>query len=623
MKPALSKIVTVDFETFYGKDFSLSKPKYNTSSYVRDTQFLVHCCAVKIGKRKSVCYPASKLKDVFAKIDWATHSLLAHNTSFDGLIMKAHYGVVPSFYYDTLSMTRGLHNEVSRASLDTIAKLYQLGAKQQGALENTKDKRELTKEELKRLLEYCNNDNELCWQVFMKQVEIYPSDELELIDLTIRMFADSVLEVDLPVARQALGEEMMERRAAILKSGATEEELQSSQKFAEKLKALGVEPPMKISPKTAYPSYAFAQTDQGFLDLQDHENKKVVRLAQGRLAAKSTQAETRAARLIQAGESGTLPVGYNYFGAKTGRWSGTNKLNLQNLPRINKYEPKPSDGLRHSIIAPEKHVLSVVDSAQIEARVNAWLNGQRDVLDLFASGADVYSHMAATIYGKLVGKITKSERFLGKVAVLGLGFGMGYLKFQTTLALGMMGPAVELSATECKRIVNLYRGTNIGIAQGWKKAQAILERMARGESGKCFDDLLEYEGTTLWLPNGMGLHYPGLTQMENGDLKYSAHGVPKKIYGGLFIENIVQALARIIVADQMLAIHRANKKIGLKKGEVARVSMMTHDEVVNCVPERVADKVLGTMLSAMRTAPAWAAGLPLDAEGGYERRYSK
>lgn len=627
-KVNLAKIVTLDFETFYSTEYNMSKPKYNTSAYVRDPEFKVHCCAIKIGNKPSKCYAGKEVEKQLRKIDWNEYALLAHNTAFDGLILAEHYGIVPHYYFDTLSMTRGLHSEMSRANLDTIAKFYGIGAKHEGALENTKGKRDLAPDELERLMLYCNNDNELCFEVFKKQIEVYPEDELDLIDLTVRMFCASVLRVDVKLARQALADELMAKRSEILKSGATEEELLSNQKFAEKLRELGVEPPTKVSLKTGHLNYALAQTDPEFLELLEHENKKVVLLARGRLAAKSTQAETRAERLIQAGEGGKpLPVGYNYYGAKTGRWSGTNKLNLQNLPRVNPKEPKPSDGLRRSIIAPPGHVLVVVDSSQIEARLTAWLAGQQDVLDIFATKGDVYKHMASAIYNKPVEQINKDERFIGKIAVLGLGYGMGANKFQTTLALGLMGPPVDLTFAECKRIVNIYRRKNHFIERSWRAASTILKDMVAGNSGKW--RCIEYEPNVIWLPNGMGLHYPGLSRQgedENdyiGNYRYNSNKVWKKIYGSLLIENIVQALARIVIAKQMLWVKEYLKTLKLKKGEVACISMMTHDEIVSCVPERYADKVLKQKISIMKTAPDWATGLPLDAEGGFDTCYSK
>lgn len=614
-------IITLDFETYYGKGYSLTLPEYNTSSYIRDPQFKVHCCAIKIGNKPSKCYPDPK--PVFDKIDWENAALLAHNTAFDGFILAHHYGIVPSFYYDTVSMTRGLHSEMTRAGLDKIAKYYGLGAKHEGALENTRDRKELDPVALKRLMEYCNNDNELCHAVFQKQLEVYPQDELDLIDLTIRMFCNSPLRVDVDMARDALAHEIMEKRATILRVAhlVNEADLQSNPKFAEVLRSLGVEPPVKISSKTGMESYAFAQTDPEFIDLLEHEDITVRHLVEARLAAKSTQTETRAYRLMQAGEKKQpLPVGYNYYAAKTGRWGGTNKLNLQNLPRVDKKAPKPSDGLRRAIRAKQGHVLVVADSAQIEARMNAWQAGDQELLDIFASGGDPYCDMAKDIYGREITKGDALERFVGKVAVLGLGYQMGHKKFQTTLAQGVMGPPVELETSAAARIVNLYRAKRRKIAYSWEDAKHVLQIMSKGGKGDW--GVLHYDGTSIWLPNGMGLHYPSLHY--NGDqYQFKSNGVWKKVYGGLVIENVVQALARIVVAWQMLQIQRDLKKLVLKDDEVATVCMMTHDEVVTCVPKRYAKDVQKLMLKWMRTAPEWCDGIPLNAEAGYAENYSK
>lgn len=633
MKHSPNDIITVDAETFYSTEFSLTKAEYNTSSYIRDPQFKEHCWAIKLGTKKTKGYTAADGIKVLQDQDWSKKALLAHNTSFDGFILSHHHGIVPHYYYDTVSMTRGLHNEVSRAKLDTIAQFYAIGAKSKTYLTPTKGLRDLPKEVMKGLLEGCVLDTNLCYEVFRKQVEIYPEDELDLIDMTIRMFCDPVLQIDETVARQALAEEMVARRSEILKvrkifkgREVDETELMSNPKFAALLKECGIEPPTKISNKTGLENFAFAQTDPEFTELLDHEDKRIVLLAKGRLAAKSTQAETRAHRLLQAGAAGQkLPVGYNYFGAKTGRWSGTNKLNLQNLPRVNKKEPKPSDGLRRSIIAPHGHVLVVTDSAQIEARLNAWLCGQADVVQQFADGQDVYRTYAAhNIYNKPENDVSGLERFIGKIAVLGLGYGMGYKKFQTTLALGMMGPAVDITLAESQRIVKTYRARNNKIASAWKMLNETLERMAAGQSGELFDGLLEYDPMTVWLPNGMGLHYPGLHKGHDGALKYKANGVWKKIYGGLLLENIVQALARIVVGEQMLMTKDMLDGLKLKKNEKARVVLMTHDEIVSCVPERLADQVLTKQLGVMRLPCSnWGADIPFDAEGGYAVNYSK
>jgi hypothetical protein len=218
MKHSLNDIVTVDAETFYSTEFSLTKAAYNTSAYIRDPQFKEHCWAIKVGTKKTKGYkkPQDAIK-FLQDLNWDKYALLAHNTSFDGFILAYHHGIIPHYYYDTLSMTRGLHNEVSRAKLDKIAKFYQIGAKSETYLSPTKGLRVLSPEIMTGLLDGCVIDTDLCFEVFKKQIEVYPEDELDLIDMTVRMFCDPVLEVNEPLARLALAEEMMERKATILK----------------------------------------------------------------------------------------------------------------------------------------------------------------------------------------------------------------------------------------------------------------------------------------------------------------------------------------------------------------------------------------------------------------------
>lgn len=632
MRVNLNQIVTIDYETYWAHDFSLKSKTLNTSEYIRSPRFLAHCCSVKVGDKKTKVFPGAKLKEEFAKIDWVNTDLVCHNAAFDGAILAWHYGSKPRRYFDTLSMSRGLHGDMSRASLDTIAKYYGIGAKSLTYLTPTKGLRVLPPEIYKGLAKGCAIDTDLTWEIFKKQIEVYPDDEIALIDMTMRMFIDPALHVDIPRAEIALKYEQQARLRAMALSMVDEKTLNSSPKFAEALREAGCEPPMKWSVKQNCMAYAFAQSDPDFIELQDHENIRVVRLAQGRLAAKSTIVETRAYRLIQAGQNGQpLPVMLNYFGAKTGRWSGGNKLNLQNLNRQEYDEtgkPVPMTGeLRKSIIAPKDHVIMVCDSAQIEARTLAWLAGQEDLVEAFRNGEDVYKKAASLIYGIPVEEVTKEQRFVGKVCVLGLGYGMGAAKFQTTLALGMMGPPVHLSAELCKKTVNTYRRVNSAIPALWKEAERVLAKMAAGKEGDW--GILSYDAMSIWLPNGMGLHYPSLKVLWDSEknrasgYEYMSNGKPKKIYGGLLVENVVQALARIVVSSQMLLTQDYFRSLKLKKGEIARIASMSHDEIISVVPARLAEKIKQKQIEIMRIAPDWAEGLPLNAEAGYAVNYSK
>lgn len=329
-----SKLVTLDFETYYSDTYTLSGKTLNTSEYIRSPEFKVHCVGIKVGRGKTKWYDSKTAKRGIQSIDWSTHDLLCQNTAFDGLILSEHYGVVPRFYYDTLSMSRALHGVCMRHDLGTISKAYGRGGKIEGALVKTKGKRELTEDELEALAYYCCNDVDETYEIFRLMVEHFPKDELELIDLTIRMFCDPVLEVDVTACEELRDLEMQEKERLIELAGVPREVLSSNNKFAEQLRQYGIDPPIKISLKTGNETYAFAKTDPEFEALLDHEDHRVIALAEARLAVKSTINETRAQRFINAGTTGKLPVGYNYCGAHTHRWSGSNKLNMQNLKRV-------------------------------------------------------------------------------------------------------------------------------------------------------------------------------------------------------------------------------------------------------------------------------------------------
>lgn len=604
------EIVTLDFETYYDSEYTLSG-KLNMSEYIRDDRFKAHGVAIKRGDGPTLWYTGVNIARALAEIDWERTALLAHNTAFDGFICSEIYGHKPAFYLDTLSMARAVHGHHTRHDLDTLAKLHKRAGKvKRAALANTKGKRKLTNKEIAALGAYGVDDVEDTYVIFWDLLNHFPDDELRLVDITLRMFCDPVLQVDIKRATEELHREIGGKTAALLQTGVASEDLLSNVKFAAKLQELGVSPPTKISPTTGKTTFAFAKGDLDFQRLTSHPDPKVAALVDARLKIKSTIGETRAARLIEAGRDGmALPVLLNYSGAHTHRWSGGNKMNLQNLNR--------GGELRKSIVAPPGHVVVVADSSQIEARVLAWISRQKNIVEAFATKKDVYKLMASSIYNKPIEDITKDERFIGKVCVLGLGYGMGAARLQHTLAAGLMGPPVDMSTASCQRIVDIYRSLNSGITGFWKTADQIITDMFLGKSGKLGP--LEWGKRFILLPNGLFLQYYGLrgelqlvpsAKLHNAE--YMNRNGFTRLYGGLLTENIVQALARCIVAEHMLAV-----------SEKYRVVTMTHDEIVAVVPKRRADACLDDVLKIMRTPPDWAKGLPLDAEGGYDTNYSK
>lgn len=599
-------VVTLDFETFYSQDYTLSGREYNTSSYIRDEQFMAHCVGIKDGQGPTQVYDYPHALGVLAKMDLREKFLLAHNTAFDGLILSHHYGIKPYKYLDTLSMSRALFGLHTKHTLDALGQHLGLGAKLHGALEPTKGLRVLPPEIKAKLLEYNARDVDLCYEAFWLMYPSMPDSELELISMTVRMFCDPVLLVDIPRVEKYWLSQRDNKAIAVAKVMTKHscgiEDLMSNDKFGALLTRLNVPVPiMKVSKTTGHATFAFAKTDPQFRAVQALPEFKD--LCDARVAVKSTIGETRAERFIEAGKDGMpLPVMLNFWGAHTGRWSGGNKMNLQNLNR--------GGELRRSILAPPGYRIVVADSAQIEARVTAWLADHGLLLQAFRDGVEVYKAMASLIYRVPIEEVTKDQRFVGKVCVLGLGYGMGFKKLKATLEAGFSGgPPVYMTEKECKAIVDVYRAANPWIVGLWRTCDGIIGDMMDGATGqlKC----VTWDSGYVRLPNKLKLLYPNLRE-DKGDKVYDTRTGHTKIYGGLLTENIVQAIARLIVAEQMLEVDK-----------FARVVTMTHDEIVAICPEDEADDVLAKMIKIMNTPPKWAPDIPLGAAGGHDVCYSK
>lgn len=633
----LRDIVGIDFETYYSVDYSLKKREYNTSKYVWDPQYKTQCVAIHDGPKQAVWYEGKDAAKAFKQYDVANRPVVAHNTGFDGFILSQRYGIVPPYYLDTLSMARALHGTLTRNDLDTVARLYGMGNKKPNVLRRTKGVRDLPPELLNLLGEYCAIDADLCWNIMKIQLKAMPEDELDLIDWTIRIFCDPVLRVDQALVREEYDDERARKTAKQVVAGVPPEVLQSADLFAAALEACGIEVPTKISKTTGKVTYAFAKTDYKFTELLNYEDHPMVaKLVEARLATKSTIGETRAKRFMDI-EDRPLPVGLLYCAAHTNRWGGGNKMNLQNLERPEfdaqgKLVPT-SARLRRSIIAPPGHVIGVVDSGQIEARLNAWISGHTELLEVFRrydrkEGPDPYRVQASSSYGKPIDQITKDERFIGKIQVLGLGYKMGAKKLQTTLALGIMGPAVHIDSLEAQRLVNVYRNSNKPIVDMWKRCGDILIDLIHDREGQ-YKSLSwgGADGRTVWLPTGLGLHYHFLhgTTGRNDEWVFTHYvrSKPVNIYDGLLLENIVQALARCVIGDQLRRADRDLRRLPLKGKEVSRVVSMTHDELIAVFPRRLAEEGMSIMTTHMVTPPWWASDLPLAAEGGFDVRYSK
>jgi len=613
-------IVTIDFETYYDKDYTLSK--MTTESYIRDNRFEVIGVAVKINNNQTEWYSGGDVRNYLHNIDFSDKAILAHNTAFDGAILSWIYGIKPKLWLDTMSMAKPYHHITIGCSLAMLSTQYKLGSKGDEVISAKGMRRDdFTPEQLERYRDYCINDVDLTYKLFNKLKVGFPPTEIQIIDQTIRMYTEPTIELDTDVLNSHLKTIVANKDKLIDNLGydSPREEIlkaiMSNDKFASLLEWKGVEPPTKISPRTGKTAWAFAKTDQAFLDLLSHDDPHVRALIQARLGLKSTIEETRTNSLLAVASRGRLPILLHYYGAHTGRFSGGDKLNLQNLPR--------NGAIRRAITPPKDHILITCDSSQIEARVTAYISGQEDLVEAFRDGRDVYSEFASEIYGRKITKDNKVERFIGKTCILGLGYGMGAEKFKDTLS-----HVVDIEPNEAQRIVRLYRQKNHKIVSFWQKCGYALGGMVSKGSGQ-ITDLIEYDSDGIKLPNGMKIRYPALRSQVNGyeyinnsraykravdarlTGKDSTAGDWTKIYGGKATENIVQALARIIVAEQMVEV-----------GKLYHVAFQVHDEVVVVAPASQSTHAQQHIAMCMSKPPAWAGKLPIACELGISDNYA-
>ena len=604
-------LITLDFETYYSKDFSLTK--MTTEEYIRDSRFEIVGVGVKVnnGATEWASGTHEELKGYFDEFNWADSMVLAHNTMFDGAILSWLFDIHPRVWADTLCISRAVHGVEAGGSLKALAERYGIGVKGTEILNALgKRREEFTDDELDRYGDYCVNDVELTYRLFNKFLKQgFPKKELRIIDCTLRMFIHPLLVLDSCLLQEHL-EQIKQRKDKLLCDAgvADKKELMSNDKFAELLRSKGVEPPTKTSPTTGKDAYAFAKTDDGFKSLVTHVNPEVQALAAARLGNKSTLEETRTQRFLDIAERGTLPVPVRYYAAHTGRWGGDDKINLQNLPS------RGPDGktLKRSIVAPDGYILIDCDSSQIEARVLAWFAGQTDLTDAFRKKEDVYIKMAARIYDVDEPEVTKEQRFVGKTTILGAGYGMGAVKFQAQLK--SFGTDIELN--EARRIIDIYRNANWKISHVWREAQNMVSRMAQGDSyqfGR--KGVVEVMGNreAIRLPSKLLMRYEDLKGEQNSkgtEYTYKTRNGRTRIYGGKVIENICQALARCVIGDQMLLINNRYRAV-----------LTVHDSVIACVPESEAEEAQQYVERCMRYVPRWAKGLPLECESGMAKAY--
>ena len=595
--------IYLDFETYY--DVQLTLTKMSTVQYINHPDFKVWGVGIKVEDNETEWYSEDETPSVLEQIDWDNTAIVCHNTLFDAYILTQYFGHTPKYYYDTAAMSRGLYPNMSARLKDCVVREFpsDLSKRKGEELVNAKGVRDLDPELDTQIGGYCIQDVDLTYDLFQSYITNYPCKELHLIDLTTRLFVEPKLLLDRSMLMQYKDEMVQRAQDAIQASGVEREVLSSQQKFAKHLESLGITVPTKKSPTTGKQIPAFGKNDPAYIQMCNMYPEHRA-LWDAREVVKSRIEETRAQRFIDScNPDGTFGVPLRYYAAHTGRFGGTDKINLQNLPR--------GSTLRRALTAPAGQVLYVADLSNIEARMLAWLAKEADLLDAFAQGRDVYCEFASQIYGRTITKNNTLERYVGKTAILGLGYGMGHQKFQATLKSG--SPSVDVSDSTAAQIVTQYRAMYPRIPMLWARMKDLLFNMMSPNSYGTTYGPLTVKSRALELPNGMALSYPNL-RYDAGQFLYNTSREMVRTHGPRLTENVIQALARIVITDQMLDIQSLPE---------VDVVMQVHDEIIAIGSEVNADVTMNKIIDIMRTPPEWCSDLPLDAEGGVSTRYDK
>lgn len=593
--------IFIDMETFWSDKISLKK--MSTEEYIRHPEFAVHSVAMAVDDGPIRYFYGDSMKKALALCQGQI--VVAHNAKFDTAILNWVFGVKPALVVDTLSMSRALLGPAVRShSLNSISEYLGHGQKVEGELVKTMGLYDLTEEQHRALAVYAKHDVFLCREAFRSFAPHFPRAEYSVVDWCMKAYTEPKLLLNQELLEQAVVDIDIDR--AMVTAMFDEKRLVSNIQFADMLREYGVEPPVKISKTTGNPTYAFAKGDNEFLALLQHTNLAVRTLVAARLKLKSNIEKTRTNEYADRATRGPWPVSLEYSGAQTThRFSGS-EGNPQNLGR--------GGVLRESICAPEGYSIITADFAQIELRITLCLAGEYLALADLEEGIDLYCTLASAIFGRRITKDDKRERHIGKSAILGCGFGMGKDRFLEYVRNTMP----DFTPAEAALAVAKYREQFSGVTRLWRQCEKALSLLAVKNTNFTISNACDLPlglcpltgAASVLLPSGLRLKYPGLRMGTDGYTYESGKFGTKFIFGGALLENIAQALARIIMTD---ALRRVNT--------VYDVVHTVHDELVMLVKDEDVEQAKIFIAEQMTVQPDWMPSLPLAVELGVGKTY--
>lgn len=653
-------VLVIDFETYFDTDYSIKD--LGTTAYVADPRFEFTGCGIQINDGKPFVtagpYVECLIKRLKHKFGKALHNVtvVAKNNKFDMLILAEKFDIYPPYTIDVEDLLR-YYDARMKHNLKDAAKHFGLPPKGDTMKFKGLKWDDMSSEQKYAMRKYCLRDIEDETELLKILLPMLhnPGLELDLARHTLNLYLKPTLDLDVDQANQ-IAQEMakalskdLSKVAWVLKHRTKAKPnipkiLRTKKLFPMLLQQClddvgdGQKVPMKKGKNGMIP--ATAKNDVAFQLLLAHSDKKVRELCQAKAACSSWSLhQSKVERMIRDAEcsKGKLRIPLKYYGAHTGRWSGTggwNPLNLGGKGRGNPIHPLIGQ-VRNTLVAPDGYLLIVVDSAQIEARLLPWTAHQDDLVKGFAKNEDIYSDFASDLFQTEVWKPSEEEkktpegkkidimRGFGKDAILGCGFGMGTNTFfDRCRQNGSLRPYFDNGEYDwdfIDRLIKTYRTKYSCIPAFWREIERCFRIVTKYPGQEAIYDvsgsarfkfIRQGSTTRLVLPSGRPLTYRHATVSPKTDnIKY----IWGPLWGGTLTENVIQAMCRCLFAGWLLECENQGIPIVLH----------TYDELVGCVREDQAEDKLKVMADIMCTAPEWATGLPLDVDMFIAKRYKK
>lgn len=699
-------IIYLDWETYWNSADGYTLGKMSVEQYVRDPRFEAILLSVAVDDGPVICFE-SHFEDVLKalQLDNPDNIVYAVNMAFDGFIITDHYKIQIANPCCTRTLCRltGV-SQITGESLDSMNKFFGVGHKEAGtAVSNGKHREDFTDDEWAFFSKYgCDDVEQMRVHVKTMLEKVIPYF-LEFDALSQNMYINPRLVLSkeilstyqqLLITKQNVSMNALHARFKnnpnFADINSREEFLGAvrSRKFVDLLESLGVPIPLKASAardkavasakeKLQYETDvkqikkleatiergvlipALAKTDREFLELLDHPNEDVALLCQARLDNNSSISLSRCNRFLDIANRGTLPISLAPFRAITGRFTGDNSedsmsdsTNLQNLSKRS-----GDKTLRYAIQAPVGSSLVAADSAQIEARVNAWASNQDDIVEAFREGRDIYSDFGEVLFNVPSDEIRSKAtpelawmRMVAKTGILSYGYGAGGPRAAQMLLQNKVKLSEDIE--EHQRLaaeqVKIYRDKFSKIKNNWTVCNQVLKKMLiavadetplvtgwGGPNDDLFlanshDNIFGRSVVSVMLPDGFKIYYYNLRQIKDSDSssgiemgtivydtwdKKLKRSVTRRIYGSSLTAHTIQGLSAAIIRWQMLEINR-----------IAPVVFQVHDEIISITPEDKQEVVLEQLIKIMQTVPPWLVAkggetLPLDASGAFSGSY--